>query len=69
MESINDGDVVIVDHDLENYWYAMKNQQEKPEDYLVWKVHQFSRALFESPGTSTKVFIIKTIMVDEIVRT
>ena len=39
MESINDGDVVIVDHDqLENEELKLlirqKNQQEKPEDYI-----------------------------------
>ena len=38
MESINDGDVVIVDHDLENeelkLLIGQRNQQEKPEDYI-----------------------------------
>ena len=38
MESINDGDVVIVDHDLENEEIKLlirqRNQQEKPEDYI-----------------------------------
>ena len=38
MESINDGDVVIVDHDLENEELKLlirqRNQQEKPEDYI-----------------------------------
>ena len=38
MESINDGDVVIADHDLENEELKLLirqgNQQEKPEDYI-----------------------------------
>ena len=38
MESINYGDVVIVDHDLENEELKLlirqRNQQERPEDYI-----------------------------------
>jgi hypothetical protein len=37
MESINDGDVVIVDHDLENE--ETQITQYTPGKYLVWKVH------------------------------
>jgi hypothetical protein len=36
MESINDGDVVIVDHDLENEETQITDT---PGKYLVWKVH------------------------------
>jgi hypothetical protein len=37
MESINDGDVVIVDHDLENE--GTQITEYTPGKYLVWKVH------------------------------
>jgi hypothetical protein len=36
MESINDGDVVIVDHDLENEETQIADT---PGKYLLWKVH------------------------------
>ena len=36
MESINDSDVVIVDHDLENEETQITDT---PGKYLVWKVH------------------------------
>ena len=36
MESINDGDVVIVDHDLENEETQITDT---PGKYLVWKVY------------------------------
>jgi hypothetical protein len=35
-ESINDGDVVIVDHDLENEETQITDT---PGKYLVWKFH------------------------------
>ena len=41
MESINDGEVVIVDHDLEN------QESDTPGKYLVWKVHHSVELCFK----------------------
>ena len=44
MESINDGDVVIVDHDLENEETQITDT---PGKYLVWKVHHSVELCFK----------------------
>ena len=41
MESINDGDVVIVDHDLEN------QETNTQGNYLAWKVHHSVELCFK----------------------
>ena len=71
MESINDGDVVIVDHDLENEETQITDTPEKStRKKTISRVKSsFSRALVHINSKSWHIGkgIIKTITADEIV--